>query len=73
MGLAFGHADLGTGFPEWGYFDLVEMEKTIVQELFVIERELHFTSNTAKGAAPLEPLRTAIPDRHSFLDKDSCR
>ena len=24
------------------------MEQTIVQELFVIERELHFTSQTAK-------------------------
>ena len=47
-GLAFGHADLGMGFPERGYFDLVEMEQTNVQELFVIERELHFTSQTAK-------------------------
>ena len=45
-GLAFGHADLGMGFPEWGYFDRVELEQTIVQELFVIERELHFTAKT---------------------------
>jgi len=47
-GLAFGHADLGMGFPEWGYFDLVEMERTVVHELFVIERDLHFTPQTAK-------------------------
>ena len=47
-GLAFGHADLGMGFPEWGYFDLVEMESTVANELFVIERDIHFTPQTAK-------------------------
>lgn len=35
------------GFPEWGYFDLVEMEKTIAHELFVIERVLYFMPQTA--------------------------
>jgi len=47
-GLAFGHADLGMGFPEWGYFDLAELERTVVHELFVIERDIHFTPQTAK-------------------------
>jgi hypothetical protein len=46
-GLAFGHADLGMGFPEWGYFNLVEMEATLVHEWLVIEREVHFTPRTA--------------------------
>ncbi len=47
-GLAFGHADLGMGFPEWGYFDLIEMESTVANELFVIERDIHFRPQTAK-------------------------
>jgi hypothetical protein len=47
-GFAFGHADLGMGFPEWGYFDLVEMEQTVAHELYVIERDLHFRPQTAK-------------------------
>jgi len=36
------------GFPEWGYFDLVEMEKTVAHELLVIERDIHFTPQKAK-------------------------
>jgi hypothetical protein len=47
-GLAFGHTDLGLGFPEWGYFDLAELERTVVHELFVIERDIDFTPQTAK-------------------------
>ena len=47
-GLAFGHADLSMGYPEWEYFDLVEMEKTIAHEVIVIERDLHFRPQTAK-------------------------
>jgi hypothetical protein len=45
-GLAFGHADLGMGFPEWGYFNLVELEQTVVHGWLVIERDLHFTPCT---------------------------
>jgi len=45
-GLAFGYADLGCG--EWGYFDLVEMEKTIAHGWLVIERDIHFRPRTAK-------------------------
>ena len=45
-GLAFGHADLGMGLPEWGYFNLVEMEATLVHEWLVIERDVHFTPRT---------------------------
>ncbi len=44
-GLAFGHADLG--FPEWGYFDLVEMESILVHG-WVIERDLAFFPMSAK-------------------------
>jgi hypothetical protein len=47
-GLAFGYADLGMGTPDWGYFDLVELEKTVVNGLFVIERELQFTPKKAR-------------------------
>jgi len=47
-GLAFGYADLGMGCPEWGYFDLVELEKTVAHKLFVIERDLHFTPKKAR-------------------------
>lgn len=46
-GIAFGHADLGMGFPEWGNFDLIEMEATLVHEWLVIERDVHFTPPTA--------------------------
>jgi hypothetical protein len=47
-GLAFGHADLGLGFPEWGYFDLVEMESLLVSGWLVIDRELDFKPVTAR-------------------------
>ena len=47
-GLAFGHAALGMGFPEWGYFNLVEMEVTVAHEWLVIERDLHFTPQTSQ-------------------------
>jgi ribosomal protein L40E len=47
-GLAFGYADLGMGCPEWGYFDLAELERTVAHELFVIERDLHFTPKKAR-------------------------
>jgi len=43
-GDAFGYADLGHG--EWGYFNLVEMERTVAS-LYVIERELDFRPTTA--------------------------
>jgi len=35
------------GFPEWGYFNLVEMEATVVNDWVVIERDVHFTPRTA--------------------------
>ncbi len=47
-GRAFGYADLGMGSPEWGYFDLVEMEETVVHGWMVIERDLDFTPTTAR-------------------------
>lgn len=46
-GLAFGHADLGMGFPEWGYFSLVEMEHTLIKGWIVIDRELGFVPKRA--------------------------
>ncbi len=46
-GRAFGYADLGMGCPEWGYFDLVEMEETVVHGWIVIERDVDFTPTTA--------------------------
>ena len=46
-GRAFGYADLGMGCPEWGYFDLREMEETVVHGWIVIERDLDFTPTTA--------------------------
>jgi len=39
-GDAFGYADLGHG--EWGYFNLVEMERIITASGMVVERELDF-------------------------------
>lgn len=44
-GDAFGYADLG--FGEWGYFNLVELEMTIVDGWLVVERELNFQPRTA--------------------------
>ena len=42
-GLAFGHCDLGMGFPEWGYVDLKELEEVASQFGFaVVERDVHF-------------------------------
>jgi hypothetical protein len=38
---AFGYADLGMGFPEWGYFSLVELEGITFAHQ-VIERDLGF-------------------------------
>ena len=46
-GDAFGHADLGLGFPEWGWFNLVELEQLLVNGLFVVERDLDFEPVTA--------------------------
>ncbi len=47
-GQAFGYADLGMGCPEWGYFDLVEMEETVVNGWVVIERDLDFAPARAR-------------------------
>lgn len=44
-GDAFGYADLGCG--EWGYFNLVELEKTVVHGWLVVERDLDFRPQTA--------------------------
>lgn len=44
--LAFGHCDLGLGFPEWGYVSLAELRELIVRTPqglgLVVERDLHF-------------------------------
>ena len=48
-GLAFGHADLGLGFPEWGYFDLIEMEAIVAHNgLVIVDRDLDFKSTSAR-------------------------
>lgn len=44
-GDAFGYADLSRG--EWGYFNLPEMEQTVVDGWLVIERDLGFQPTTA--------------------------
>jgi hypothetical protein len=44
----FGLADHGVGFPELGYFDLVEMQSLRLPFGMGIERDLHF-----EGAFPL--------------------
>lgn len=49
-GEAFGHADLVMGFPEWGYFSLVELEATTFPLHQVVERELDFTPCTLAEA-----------------------
>jgi hypothetical protein len=45
-GDAFGYADLGHG--EWGYFNLVEMERTVASGWLVVERELDFRLTTPR-------------------------
>lgn len=45
-GDAFGYADLGHG--EWGYFNLVELERTVASGWLVVERELDFRTTTAR-------------------------
>lgn len=43
--LAFGHCDLGLGFPEWGYVSLRELRELVVRVHhlgLVVERDLHF-------------------------------
>jgi hypothetical protein len=47
-GTAFGHCDLGMGFPEWGYVNLVELESTSTNAGFPVERDCYFTPATAK-------------------------
>lgn len=47
-GLAFGHCDLGMGFPEWGYVSLIELEETRSRYGgAAVERDLHFEPKTA--------------------------
>jgi hypothetical protein len=45
-GDAFGFASVNSG--EWGYFNLVEMELTIVHGWMVIERDLDFVRQTMR-------------------------
>jgi hypothetical protein len=47
-GLAFGYADLGHGFPEWGYIFLVELERTLIDRWRIIDRDLGFEPTTAR-------------------------
>jgi hypothetical protein len=47
-GDAFGHAYLGLGFPEWGYFNLIEMEQMVIHGWLVVERDLHFQPTNAR-------------------------
>jgi hypothetical protein len=46
-GTAFGHCDLGMGFPEWGNVNLVELESLRTKAGFVVERDCYFTPTTA--------------------------
>ena len=46
-GLAFGHCDLGMGFPEWGYVSLVELEEARGRYGVAVERDTHFQPKTA--------------------------
>jgi hypothetical protein len=45
-GDAFGLADLGCA--EWGYFNLVELEATVMHGWLVVERDLDFVPRTAQ-------------------------
>ena len=45
-GLAFGHADLGMGSPEWGYIDLRELEG-VQTKWGPVERDCWFTPGRA--------------------------
>jgi hypothetical protein len=50
-GLAFGHCDLGMGFPEWGYVDIKELESVRHPQfpsIAAVERDLHFTSKKVR-------------------------
>jgi hypothetical protein len=46
-GLAFGYADLGFGFGEWGSVDLVEMAVITRAPMIPIERDMYFTPKPA--------------------------
>jgi len=48
-GDGFGYVDLGHG--EWGYFNLVEMERTVVSGWLVVERDLDFRTTTTTAVA----------------------
>ena len=45
-GDAFGHADLGLGHPELGYFNINELAETNLGFGTVVERDLHFKPTT---------------------------
>ena len=45
-GLAFGHCDLGMGYPEFGYVSLKELEETRGRFGVAVERDLHFEPKT---------------------------
>lgn len=48
-GIAFGHCDLGMGYPEWGEVSLTELEGVRSQYgIAAVERDLDFTPATAK-------------------------
>lgn len=50
-GTAFGHCDLGLGFPEWGYVNLIELEEVRdphFSAMPAVERDLHFEPKTVK-------------------------
>jgi len=45
-GLAFGHCDLGMGFPEFGFVSLIELEETRGRFGVAVERDMHFQPKT---------------------------
>jgi hypothetical protein len=48
-GIAFGHCDLGMGFPEWGEVSLTELEGVRSKHgIAAVERDLDFTPATAR-------------------------
>lgn len=57
-GDAFGHTDLGLGVPEWGYFNLRELEQMVMNGWLVVERDIHFQPTNVRelGIAQLPPI-----------------
>lgn len=51
---AFGYADLGLGFGEWGYIDMAELERTTAGPAgwLVVERDLYWEPGKVSDSIP---------------------